>query len=242
METAEYKKMYQLENHHFWFLAKKQFILTFLEPHKNMIRNILDIGCGTGGTSKFLEAYGILIGLDRNKLALEMAKKRGVKTVWGEAENLPFSDNSFDLVTMLDVLYHKEVKDEKKAIKEAKRVLKPGGFLLITDCAFKFLQNEHDGIFHGKRRFSLIYLSKIINELNMKILRSSYIYFSIFPLIVIKRKIINSLLKEQNSDVFSLPPLINTILLSLLWWEARLLKYLSLPFGSSLIIMAQKIN
>lgn len=53
METQEYQQMYKLENHHWWFLAKRNFISAVFPKKKNLA--ILDIGAGTGGTTKFLK-------------------------------------------------------------------------------------------------------------------------------------------------------------------------------------------
>lgn len=113
MKKEEYYKMFNFEDSHFWFLGKRFFIRTILDkyiPKKKLL--ILDLGCGTGGISVFLKKYGRVIGLEKNKIAIHLAKKRNLKIIQQDIQKpLPFSNNSFDLITILDVLYHKNIKN-----------------------------------------------------------------------------------------------------------------------------------
>ncbi|MGB9883254.1 MAG: class I SAM-dependent methyltransferase [Microgenomates group bacterium] len=189
MKKNEYKKMFDFENQHFWFIGKKYFIKTLLDrylPKKGL--KILDVGCGTGGLTSFLNNYGQTVGIEKNKYAIKSARQRNLNIKLADAQKIPFSSNSFDLVTIFDVLYHKNVKNEERVILEAKRVLKKDGFLLIADSAFSFLKSQHDKILHGNKRFTISYLSNLLNKNGFNALRSSYIFFLIFPFIFLKRK------------------------------------------------------
>lgn len=236
MRTEEYNKMFKLEDYHFWFLAKRYFVDSFLANYKNRIKKVLDVGAGTGGLSLFLKKYGRIYAIEKNPLAISLAKKRGLNVKKVDADSLPFKKNVFDLVTIFDVLYHQDVDDEKKVVKETYRVLKPGGLLLITDSAFEFLRSSHDTALGGKRRYTIKSLSRIIKIEKFKIIRASYIFFSIFPLTIFRRL----LLKGRGSDVREVPWLINQVFLLILRLEASLLRYVNFPFGSSLILLAKK--
>lgn len=233
--------MYLLEDSHFWFVGKRLFIKTYLDPIKSNIHNILDIGSGTGGTTKFLEKYGKVIGIEKNNYAISLAKKRGLRIIKGEAEKLPFKNNSFDLVTIFDVLYHKDVKNVKKAILEAKRVLKQNGYILITDSALNFLKGSHGYPTYEKRRFTTGELIDALRNNGFATIKHSYIYFSIFPLVFIKRKIIDSFYKNNHSDVNKIASIFNWVLIFLLKLESILLKLISFPIGSSVIVLAKKL-
>jgi len=89
---------------------------------------ILDIGCGDGEyTSFFCSNDNEVFGLDiKNRVRQEFRKFQFVK---GNAESLPFPDESFDLIISFDVLEH--IHDDLKAIKEMHRVLKEGGNLFL---------------------------------------------------------------------------------------------------------------
>lgn len=239
MKKSEYEKMYLLENSHFWFVGKRYFIQAYLNIIKSRVDGILDLGCGTGGTTKFLQRYGKVTGVEKNPSAIFLAKKRGIKIVKGDAEDLPYKKDSFDLITLFDVLYHKDVKNVEKAVKEVRKVLKPTGFLLITDSAFDILKSSHGvSVFEG-RRFTLKNLEYILNKSGFEIIKSSYIFLSIFPLILFKRFFVDKLIKSE-SDLFRPPEFVNLLLKLILKAEALLLNYLKLPLGSSLIILAKK--
>lgn len=232
--------MYLLEDSHFWFVGKRFFIKTYLDKIKNKIHNILDIGSGTGGTTKLLEKYGKVIGLEKDSFARSLAKKRGLEIVKGEAEKLPFQKNTFNLITIFDVLYHKDIKNVNYVLKEVFRVLKPNGYILIIDSAFDCLKGNHSGPVYEKRRFTTAGLKNVLYKNNFIIIKSSYIYFSIFPMVLLKRTFIDRFFKSEESDVFSIPKVINSLLIFLLRLESLLLNYIKLPIGSSLIILARK--
>lgn len=239
MRRNEYDRMFLLEDRHFWFLAKRFFVKTYLKEVKNNIKDVLDIGAGTGGMTKFMETYGKVTSIEKNPYAASLARKRKLKVLSGEAENLPFKSNSYDLVTLFDILYHQDVKSVDKALQEAHRVLKEGKFILITDSAFDFLKGFHSKSVGEARRFRLESLSKKVNKAGFRILKASYIYFSIFPWVFLKRFLLDKLIKQADSDVKEINIFINGFLLMTLQLESIILKFVNLPIGSSLIILAK---
>lgn len=240
MKKTEYDKMYRLENDHFWFVGKRFFIQTYLEQIKSQINKILDVGCGTGGTTKFLQKYGKVTGVEKNIIAINLAKSQRLTIIKGEAENLPFNNETFDLVTFFDVLYHKDVGNVEKAVREGKRILRPLGYLIITDSAFELLRGKHADSVFEKRRFTLNNLENRLTKNGFIITKSSYIFMSVFPFVFIKRVIVDRFINQDNSDVFNPPGIINNLLKLIIKMEALLVGYLKLPLGSSLIILARK--
>jgi ubiquinone/menaquinone biosynthesis C-methylase UbiE len=103
---------------------------------------ILDIGCGTGNALAILAGKGpaALAGLDISEGVLDVARRKisGCKTDLriGDAEELPWRDNMFDVAIMTATIHHFPNPDE--AVREARRVLKPGGRLIIADPHFVF--------------------------------------------------------------------------------------------------------
>ncbi|MCW4023429.1 MAG: methyltransferase domain-containing protein [Candidatus Bathyarchaeota archaeon] len=104
---------------------------------------ILDLGCGVGAYSKFAKACNadLVVGFDMNRKYLLKAKSCERINAAGQA--LTFKDSSFDVVLMVEVLDH--LPFEEKAVKEAKRVLKRNGALLIT-VPNKFFPFETHGM------------------------------------------------------------------------------------------------
>jgi ubiquinone/menaquinone biosynthesis C-methylase UbiE len=106
---------------------------------------VLEIGCGSGAFTTFAARVvgnkGIVYALDiqpdmlyqlENKLSQSKNKDiNNIKLLVSSAYNLPFENNSIDLVYMVTVFG--EIPDRKKALKEIKRVLKPNGILAITE-------------------------------------------------------------------------------------------------------------
>lgn len=96
---------------------------------KNM--KVLDAGCGSGFFSKyFVDKDCNVFALDYSRKALEMTKKldKRIITKRGDASNLKFNNNSFDLVFSDGLLEH--YKKPEKILKEFNRVLKPSGIII----------------------------------------------------------------------------------------------------------------
>ena len=127
MKKIAYEEMFENEMTHPWYLATRKLMLNLLRKHLSKNSFILDAGCGTGGTMKFLKERGYknLCGIDKSEIAIRYCMKRGLKGIKrGTIQKLPYKDNIFDAIVCMDVLYHKGV-ERKRALKEFNRVLKP---------------------------------------------------------------------------------------------------------------------
>ena len=120
----------QAEKYDRWFESYPQVFESELNALKRFLPEevpfSLEVGAGTG---RFASHLGIKIGVEPAVRMAQMAKKRKVEVIVAVAESLPFSDLSFELVLLNTVLCF--LNDPETAIKEAKRVLKPKGKLLI---------------------------------------------------------------------------------------------------------------
>lgn len=101
----------------------------------NGTENMLDVGCGPGTFLARLAAAGHrgqLVGLDFSEGMVAQASRDfpGIRFRQGDAQQLPFADQTFDVVTARHMLYH--VPDPRLALSEMRRVLKPGGTLLVV--------------------------------------------------------------------------------------------------------------
>ena len=100
--------------------------------------HVLELGCGTGQTAEFISKkfHCEVVGLDNHPIMVEEAKGRlvgsayPVQVMLGNAEKLPFADESFDFILAESVLSFTNIP---VTIQEAARVLKPGGRLLIIE-------------------------------------------------------------------------------------------------------------
>ncbi len=129
------------------FLTSMKYIHDYLDTQRKS--RILDIGAGTGKYSVQLaeEGYDVTaVELVRYNLGILKKKKSAVKAYQGNALKLSrFDDDSFDVVLLFGPLYHLYTfKDKVQALREAKRVTKPGGVILVAYC-----MNEYSVITYG---------------------------------------------------------------------------------------------
>jgi ubiquinone/menaquinone biosynthesis C-methylase UbiE len=242
----EYALMYRLENRHWWFLAKRRFIKIVLDEFfEAKGEKILDIGCGTGGMMELLKRYGSVFGLDSHEEACALSCQRNsFPFLKGDANHLPFKRESFHLITLFDVLYHQFILDDQAVLAQTYDLLAPEGCLLITDSAFDSLKSTHDRAVMARHRYTLGELTGKMKKAGFSIIKKSYLYFSLFPLVVLTRGMgklsTRSSGAEAHSDLKETNPAINRLLLAILGWEGWFLKRSALPWGSSLIILGQK--
>jgi len=241
MEDHEYQVMYEVESSHWWFVSRRVFVSTLLTVawRKRTSRVILDIGAGTGGMVSLLSRYGKVIGIEPNKKARMLAKKRGVLLRNGKADHTGCAPLSVDVVCFFDVLYHKGI-DDVKALCEAYRVLRPGGWLVITDCAFPALAGPHDRAVLGRERYVLSQLSDKVQHAGFRVITQTYMFFLLFPWVAGKRLFDRIFPGGRGSDVAPASPLVNRMGIAINQLEAWGLSFVSYPWGSSLFILAQK--
>ena len=121
------------------FFTTTKYICDFLKNGDK----VLDVGAGTGKYSIFLCDKGFdvtAVELVKKNLSTLKQKAPYIKSYLGNALNLKkFDDNSFDVCLLLGPLYHLFDKEDKiKALKEAKRVTKPNGYIFVARTIFLY--------------------------------------------------------------------------------------------------------
>jgi SAM-dependent methyltransferase len=154
MDEKMMKATLAVDEHHWWYRGRRRVIRAELDrlPLPAGAR-VLDAGCGSGRTLVELVDYGEVSGIELNTDAAKLASDRGLGDVHvGRLEELPWDDGTFDLITCLDVIEH--VPDDITALRELRRVARPGGWLLVTAPAYQALWSQHDEANHHYRRYS----------------------------------------------------------------------------------------
>lgn len=244
MNPAEYEQMYHLETFYWWFVARRRLLTDLVQsepPVANKPLSILDVGCGTGLNHSVLSRFGDVFGIDLSPLALEFSQQRGISNLsTGSAEQITFADQSFEVVTALDVLEHAD--NDLRAMKEMWRVAKPNARVIITVPAYGFLWSEHDEALQHRRRYTANELRNKLTTAGFKIERCTYFITLLFFPILIAR-ILQNLLKKSVAPKTShviLPLRLNSLLVRLLDCERMLLRHVNLPFGVSIVCVARK--
>jgi SAM-dependent methyltransferase len=245
VEPAEYRRVFEAEEAQWWYAGMRSISLAVLAgPLRRLDRGrpltLLDAGCGTGGILKTLGAFGPAVGIDVSEEALRFCRIRGVPAARAELAALPFPDDAFDCVASLDVIYHAWVADDRAAVREMRRVLRPGGLLLLRVPALRLLWGAHDRAVHSRHRYTRSEVRALLEGGGLEVLRLSYCNAFLFPLLAARRTL-DRLTGRAGSDVAFLPAPLEWAFRRVLEAEARLLRRgHRLPVGASLIALGRK--
>ena len=245
MQKEEYQNMYDHEFSHWWYLGLDHLLLQVLKKFKPRTKiKILDAGCGTGRVMKRLE-YAEVHGIDFSQDAIDFCKKRGLlKTQQGSVLSLPYPSEQFDVVISMDVIYHQGIPDDRIALREFNRVLKNHGILIVNLPALESLRGVHDQQVHTRERYTTTILKERAIAEGFTPLMMTYRLFPLFPLIFLMRKIKHFFKSNEmpTSDIGRIPLWINQLLYAIVWLENQCLKIFSMPIGTSVFMVAKKVE
>jgi len=236
MDAQVYLRMAELDERHWWFVARRRILRSLIErevrPPKNA--RILEIGCGTGHNLGMLDEFGALEATELDAGARELAAKRLGRPVAEAA--LPdlsmFPASAFDLIALLDVLEH--VADDAPALAAIRSRLKVGGKLLVTVPANRWMWSAHDAAHHHHRRYTKRQLRDVATNAGLRIDLISHFNTLLFPPIAAAR-LAGKLLGRESADDSIPPAPVNGLLRRIFELEAPLVGRLPLPFGVSLV-------
>lgn len=254
MDAREYETLFRLERDFWWYRGLHALVLdqvsSLSHPGAEGTTRMLDAGCGTGGILGRLEGrheLGSRIGIDWSPHALLWARQRA-RAPLGRASvtSLPFAPGSFDLIISLDVLYHAGVGSDDQALREFARCLRPGGRLILNLPAFESLRSSHDEAIHTARRYRRGPLRRQLTEAGLRIHRLTYWNSTLFPALALVRwgrRVTRGGRPEpehRKSDVEALPRAVNAALTAVLALERAWLRHFDLPFGLSVLAVAER--
>jgi SAM-dependent methyltransferase len=245
MEREQYAIMALREERHWWYAGMRRVALAVLATALDGNRDvrILDAGCGTGGTTVELRRFGRVVGVDLAWEALEPARGRGLERLArGSVEQLPFRDGVFDVATSFEVVYHLGVASDTSALRDIRRVLKPGGLLLLRVPAHDWLRGEHDRLVHTRHRYSRAEVATKLSDAGFRVDQLTWANTVLFPPAVAKRLLERSSPDPAASgepDLWQPPGPINAALETAVAIEAALIpRRVPLPFGLSILAVA----
>ena len=220
MEKSFYQEYFFFEKDNWWFVARRKILLHLLRSHltRRAGLRVLDAGCGTGINVQVLGEFGHVTGVDISDDAIAFCRKRGdLSVIRGDLRALELPDESFDLVTALDVIEH--IDADARATGELIRVTKPGGHVLITVPAYPSLWSEHDEVNCHVRRYRAEQLRALVIGHGCTIRRFSYMNTALFPLAYgartikrLRQRILGAPNRSPRSDFVDYPPALNRFL------------------------------
>jgi len=242
MKEHTYPIMFRVEQAHWWYTGRRKILAGFVEEICRQVTDrrprILDVGCGTGANLLMLSEYGDAAGVDISEDALAFCRERGLDKVrLGAGEQLPYDDGTFDLVTAFDVVEHMD--DDLAGLREMRRVLRPGGRVLLFVPTFMFLWGLQDDVSNHRRRYRLPQLRRVLEQAGFEIERTSYANITFFlPILVMRQLMRLTGVKAESENDINVTAL-NGVLGSVLGAESWLLKFTNLPFGVSGLCVAR---
>jgi len=242
MNPDEYTKMFELEDQYWWFVGRRRLAIELLRSHILVPQpDVLDLGCGTGVVIRELSSWAKPTGVDMSTLALSYCRQRSIqRLVLGDGAKLPFASCQMDGIIGLDVFEH--IEDDAAAFAEAYRVLRPGGILVMKVPAFRSLWGPNDIALMHFRRYRTEEVRKRLEEAGFVIRRASYSVFFLFPIVVIWRFFEKKKKGPAKASLVTLPKWLNGLLIGLQNVEGALINRFDLPWGSSVIAVAQRLE
>lgn len=248
MDEVAYEQFARLEERHWWMRGRRTLFFDLLDrllPPKRPLRS-LDVGCGYGAMLRELGRYGSASGVDVAAEAVEECRRRGIEDVAvSSAYSVPEPDGSFDVVAFFDCLEHLE--DDGAALREANRLLRPGGHVVVTLPAYKFLYANNDRVAHHQRRYTVHEIRAKLEAAGFRARKTTYVNTLLFPLIlpiVLLKKLKERLRPQRDDDTTNLthevPGPLNDLLYRIFSSERLLLRRVSFPTGHSIFALAAK--
>lgn len=236
MERVVYDRMAELDSKHWWYRARREILSDLIARKIELPKEarILEIGCGTGHNLGMLGRFGTVDAIEIDGAARAIASRRlGRKVDEAPLPELPgIADSRYDIVAILDVLEH--VEADREALASIARKLKPGGHILITVPAHRWMWSAHDIVNHHHRRYTKQSLRKVVGEAGLKVELISYFNSLLFPLAAAARLVGRITRKQDSDDALPARP-INSLFETLFGLERHAIGRLPFPPGVSLV-------
>lgn len=248
MNTIEYRRMFEVEDTHWWYVGLHKLILTTIKNESKRLGRpleVFDAGCGTGRLCQLLTEQGHNVRCcDASDEAIQLCRQRGISNVYqADLNTLELKPAAFDVITSIDVIYHTGVEDDIAVMRRLLNGLKPGGMLIMNLVAHEFLRSSHDIAVHTRERYTKKSLCLRLLEAGFKINFASYRVSILFPFIALYRLLFRQVRlnhAEVDSDVKPTHRFTNYLLLKTIEVENFGLRFTSLPIGSSIFVAAHR--
>lgn len=249
MDKSYYIEYYDLERKHWWFQVREQIILDQIRNRFGLSKQpfkILNVGIATGRTTEVLMQFGEVTSIEYDKECCTFTRERtGLDVQEGSILELQFNDNSFDLVCSFDVVEH--VQDDALAVRELKRVCKPGGVVFITVPALMSLWGKHDEVNHHFKRYKIEEIDTLFGNTDVTLLKRSYfnsiLFVPIWIVRVLSRTFPSLFARNKSGSDFTLlkqDSLISKFFYKLFYLEKKWLETRSFFVGVSVLYAVRK--
>ncbi|CAN5741170.1 class I SAM-dependent methyltransferase [soil metagenome] len=185
MNPEEYQKLERLDRDHWFYRGKRAIVRHWIERYADLQADdlLIDAGMGTGTWLVEMSPSCKVLGLDDHDESLEVARPR-LEAVGGNwlkttLDQIDLPDGCATVVTAMDVLEH--LDDDRSALREMIRLTRPGGLIVITVPALRWLWSDWDVVLHHRRRYHRADLRKLVDEPGVELLRCAYFNSAALP-------------------------------------------------------------
>jgi SAM-dependent methyltransferase len=243
-ELDKQARFFELGERYYWFSSQNTIVQRTLEPVLAELAttrrpHILDLGCGPGNTLRRLMPLGRVFGSDFSLDALRFARTKGITSVFSaDSVALPIGSGNVDCVVALDVLEH--VEDDRAALAEIRRVLRPGGAFLFTVPTFMALWRHHDVMYGHFRRYRRQDFIAAVRHAGLSVRGCHFIKCAAFAPLWLLARLERLGLVPARDNFFAVPEWVNRALEAEIVWETRSGLAAWLPFGVSLLCVGAR--
>src|SRR5262245_50092109 len=250
MDPHAYQQLQELEHSHWWFRGRRSVYFGLLRHHLDGRRPArgLDLGCGMGGFLPGLaEHCAAVFESDYDRASLVHCARRGFRRgVIADGYALPYADACFDLVCLFDVLEH--LQDDRRALGEVARILRPGGLVIASVPASQFLFANNDRVARHFRRYTRRTLRAAFEQAGLAVERNSHSNIFLFPLIlpaVLAIKALEALIprrvaSDHTNLSWPIPGFVHSLLAGVFAAELPFTRRFDWPAGHSIVAIARR--
>ncbi len=233
MNTEAFDILRELENT-WWHKGRKAAVMKALHAAGAPVGgSVFDVGAGYGGMFNTLSTFGNVDGSEPEAEARAVAETRGYRKFFDTHKAVLSEGGQYQLIGAFDVIEH--IEDDVQFVKELSQLTVQGGHLVATVPAFQFLWGVHDVTHMHYRRHTTASMRKLLEGAGYEICHARYWNVFLFPVALVMR-----LLGRSGESGLHPHPLVRSVLQVLIWIEVRVVRYLPIPFGLSVVIVGRK--
>lgn len=218
---------------YWWYAARERMMRAVFASHVRPTDRVLDVGSADGPSARWLRDTADVLSMDVDPAGLRPGD------VCASAEQLPFADETFDVVAVFDVIEH--LRDPSIGLGEIRRALRPGGTLLVSVPAYTWAWTDFDVDVGHHRRYTRRRLVEELRRSGFTVRRATHAFAATLPFFAADRARARLLDGQPSRVEDGDPPAVVTSVLGFLGKvDATLLRWIDLPFGSSVFAVAER--
>lgn len=242
-DDAYFDLMGDIARRHWWYRARRELVAELLAGRIPPGSAALDVGTGTGESLGVLRGAGaaVVAGTDLSLHALRIAHRHGTDAAGGVlasyAEQLPFADDTFACLISTDVVEH--LDDDVVALAEYRRVVRPGGTVLVTVPAYRGVWSEHDERAAHRRRYTAVEIADAVAAAGLEVERTTHLFsFLVPPAVLLRCTPLRHLVTATDDEVSESHPAVSAVMDLLCAAERAIVRRRRVPVGLSVLVVA----